>query len=120
MELLRTEHRTIEIKYHDFYCNECDGLVGTSIEHTNGAYDFLGAYEANVFTPDGTFKYYNQCLCEICREKFPTKVAEALKAIGFTCPGGDDNPLNPSMPYPEVNGYVYFDGQDVNETSEQN
>ena len=120
METLRTESKTIEIKYHDFYCNECERLVGTSIEHTNGAYDLLGAYEANVVTPDGTFRYYNQCLCETCREKFPVKVAEALKGIGFNCPGCDDDPLDPSIPYPEYNGYVYFDGKVINEGSEQN
>ena len=86
MEQLRTEETTIEVKYHDFYCNECNCLVGTSLEHTNGAYDLLGIYEVNVLTPDGIFKYYNQCLCETCREGFPSKVSEALKAIGFTCP----------------------------------
>ena len=86
MEQLRTEETTIEVKYHDFYCDECNCLVGSSVEHTNGAYDLLGIYEANVLTPDGTFKYYNQCLCETCKEGFPFKVAEALKAIGFTCP----------------------------------
>jgi len=86
MEQLRTEEATIEVKYHDFYCDECNCLVGSSVEHTNGAYDLLGIYEANVLTPDGTFKYYNQCLCETCKEGFPSKVAEALKALGFTCP----------------------------------
>ena len=118
MEQLRTEEATIEVKYHDFYCDECNCLVGSSVEHTNGAYDILGAYEVNVITPDGTFKYYNQCLCDTCRMGFPTKVAEALKAIGFTCPG--DDWIEPPTPYPMYDGYIYFDGQNICESSEQN
>lgn len=83
-EQIRTEEITTTIEYHDFYCDECECLIGTTVEYPDGGYQFLGAYEVNILTPNGTFKYFNKCLCDTCKENFPVKVAEALEAIGFT------------------------------------
>lgn len=84
-EQIRTEEITTTIEYHDFYCDECECFMGTTTKDPYGGHQFLGIYEINVLTPDGTFQYLNKCLCDTCRENFPTKVIEALEAIGFTC-----------------------------------
>jgi hypothetical protein len=83
MEQLRTEETVTTIKYHDFYCDDCQCLVGTSVEYPDGGYELIGAYELNVLTPDGIFKYYNKCMCDDCKAKFPSTVSSALEAIGF-------------------------------------
>lgn len=83
MEKVVATTETITKNIHEFYCDECEVLVGTSEEYPDGGYERLGAYELNVLTPDGLFKYYDKCLCETCMESFPTKVAEALEAIGL-------------------------------------
>ena len=85
MEKITTTTETITKNVHEFYCDECEVLVGTSEEYPNGGYERLGVYELNILTPDGLFKYYDKCLCDACKESFPTKVAEALEAIGCVC-----------------------------------
>ena len=82
MEKITTTTETITKNVHEFYCDECEVLIGTSEEYPNGGYERLGVYELNVLTPDGLFKYYDKCLCDTCKESFPTKVAEALESIG--------------------------------------
>ena len=82
MEKITTTTETITKNVHEFYCDECEVLIGTSEEYPNGGYERLGVYELNVLTPDGLFKYYDKCLCNACKESFPTKVADALEAIG--------------------------------------
>ncbi|MEE1084302.1 MAG: hypothetical protein UH850_11315 [Paludibacteraceae bacterium] len=82
MEKITTTTETITKNVHEFYCDECEVLIGTSEEYLNGGYERLGVYELNVLTPDGLFKYYDKCLCDACKAGFPTKVAEALEAIG--------------------------------------
>ncbi len=82
MEKIITTTETITKNVHEFYCDECEVLIGTSEEYPNGGYERLGVYELNVFTPDGVFKYYDKCLCDTCKEVFPAKVTEALEAIG--------------------------------------
>ena len=82
MEKITTTTETIIKNVYEFYCDECGVLIGTSEEYLNGGYERLGVYELNVLTPDGLFKYYDKCLCDTCKESFPTKVAEALEAIG--------------------------------------
>ncbi len=85
MEKITTTTETITKNVHEFYCDECAVLIGTSEEYPNGGYERLGVYELNILTPDGLFKYYDKCLCDACKESFPAKVAEALEAIGFVC-----------------------------------
>lgn len=74
---------TITKNIHEFYCDECECLVGSSEEYPNGGYERIGIYELNVLTPDGLFKYYDRCLCEACMASFPEKVAQTLEKIGF-------------------------------------
>ena len=87
-EQIRTEEITTTVEYHDFYCDECECLIGTTTKDSYGGHQCLGAYELNILTPDGTFKYFNKCLCDTCKESFPARVAEALEAIGFV--GADE------------------------------
>lgn len=83
MEKIVTTTETITKNIHEFYCDECGSLVGTSEEYPDGGYARLGGYELNIVTPDGLFKYYNKCLCETCKDGFPAKVSAALEKLGF-------------------------------------
>lgn len=83
-EIITTTTETITKSIHEFYCDECECLVGTSEEYLEGVYDRYGIYPINVLTPDGTFQYYDKCLCDTCKVSFPTKVRQALEEIGFT------------------------------------
>ncbi len=84
MEKIIETTETVTKKVHEFYCDECECLVGTAEEYDNQGYERLGVYALNVVTPDGLFEYYDKCLCETCKESFPTKVIEALESIGFS------------------------------------
>jgi hypothetical protein len=83
MEKITTTTETITKNVHEFYCDECESLIGTSEEYPNGGYERLGVYELNVLTPNGLFKYYNKCLCDTCKENFPIKVFTSLEELGF-------------------------------------
>lgn len=83
MEKIIETTATITKKVHEFYCDECGALIGSSDEYREGDYERCEAFELNVLTPDGLFKYYDKLLCENCKVTFPTKVYEALETLGF-------------------------------------
>lgn len=84
MEKITETTETITKKIHEFYCDECDCLVGSSEEYPDGGYLRYGMYSLNVLLPEGLFKYYDKCLCDACKESFPAKIQEALEELGFT------------------------------------
>ncbi len=84
MERITETTETITKKIHEFYCDECECLIGASEEYPNGGYARHGVYELNVVTPEGLYKYYDRCLCETCQTEFPIRVQEALESLGFT------------------------------------
>ena len=84
MEKITETTETITKKIHEFYCDECGSLVGSSEEYPDGGYLCYGMYELKVFLPEGLFKYYDKCLCDTCKASFPAKIQEALEGLGFT------------------------------------
>ena len=84
-EQIRTEETTVTIKYHDFHCDECNCIVGTSTEEIDGGYARYGMCELQVLTPFGTYECYDKCLCDGCKETFFANTKQALEDLGFVC-----------------------------------
>ena len=84
MERITETTETITKKIHEFYCDDCECLIGTSEEYPDNGYLQYGICEFNILTPQGTYECYNKCLCDNCKNTLFEGVTQALEELGFT------------------------------------
>lgn len=82
MDKIETQTKTIEQRYHNFYCDVCGKYLGTSAECEDGWYQTLGGFGLKWHTPAGWY-YTEKCLCDECREKYLSEVYAGLEQLGF-------------------------------------
>lgn len=69
--------------HHSFYCDNCNKLLGESVEHEDGWYEEFGDYKESIrISGEGEFikKGY---LCDACRKEFTFSLVNALHNLGF-------------------------------------
>lgn len=81
MEKTIKEVKEIEDIKHEFYCDECNCYLGTSLEYDDGYYKKFGELELKFYV-DG-WLYINKCLCDKCKSEFIHNIRETLLNIGF-------------------------------------
>ena len=79
--------QTIVQKVHEFHCDHCKKLVGTSVDSAEGNYEYKGEVEIEVF-----YNYKQEqtmaCLCPECYQK----LLDAISTIApFTYHEEDDD-----------------------------
>lgn len=71
----------IEEVSHEFYCDECEKHLGTSIECDDGWYQDFGEFEIKIYI-NGWY-HIKKCLCDKCRYEFVEKLKTDLYNLGF-------------------------------------
>lgn len=82
MEKIETIIREEEHHEHYFYCDDCDQYLGVREEYSDGYYPKVGEFELKIYLPDGWYKV-EKCFCEECKDKYLSKLQNALKDLGF-------------------------------------
>lgn len=66
---------------HEFYCDKCNKLIGSTFEHENGYYEKLGAVNIQ-FELHMRYKF-NKTLCEYCYKQLIWKLDDTFLNLGF-------------------------------------
>lgn len=82
MEKLEIIERTVQDKIHNFYCDECNKLLGSSHECDDGYYKEFGEFKLRFFASDHWYVSENH-FCDKCKNKFINTVIDTLKELGF-------------------------------------
>ena len=82
MEKINIVNKTIEYRYHIFYCDMCNKELGTTGEWEDGYYHRLGEYNQK-FCLDGEWFHLTRNLCDKCKGKFNEKIKTSLLNLGF-------------------------------------
>lgn len=82
METVTTRERIAAMAYHNFYCDECMRLIGTSFEFEDGYYEELGELELQLYVAPDWYKLKKH-LCIKCREDYILKLKKSLESVGF-------------------------------------
>ena len=82
MEKINTVNKTIEYRYHIFYCDMCNKELGTTGELEDGYYHRLGEYNQDFYLDEKWF-HLTRNLCNECKDKFNEKIKNALFDLGF-------------------------------------
>jgi len=78
MEKINYVEKTEVVTMHEFYCDECGCLLGSSEEWDDGYYEEIG----EVSWSFGNFEK-NGHYCDKCKEKVWNKLKKTLKGLGF-------------------------------------
>lgn len=81
MENAKEIIREIKTYKHDFYCNNCNKYIGSSIESDTGWYQKYGEFKLRFYIDE--WYHISKCLCDDCKKLFIKKIKESLKNIGF-------------------------------------
>lgn len=78
------EHRTGTKTFitHKFYCDDCGEFIGSATEWDDGWYQDIGNFELKFYTPLGWYKL-RKTLCDSCKDKILSRVADTLVEVGF-------------------------------------
>ena len=82
MDKIEIQTKTVEQRYHRFYCDHCGTHLGTSRECDDGYYKSFGDFALDIHTPAGRY-YIEKCLCNQCIEKYLSELYTALDQLGF-------------------------------------
>lgn len=80
-KLEKNEKTCVEIK-HNFFCDNCEKSLGSTVECEDGYYPELGEFESSFHLPDGWYKV-NAHFCDKCREEFVESLKTKLINMGF-------------------------------------
>ena len=83
MDKIEIQTKTIEQRYHNFYCDHCGTHLGTSEEYEDGYYHQYGHFIINFPTPQGYRYKADKYLCDQCKEKYLSELYTALEQLGF-------------------------------------
>ena len=84
MDQVKSEE-IVKIKItHNFFCDGCNKLLGSSVEYEDGYYDHIGEYEHTVFFKHVGKFTINKCLCDNCRLALDKKIQQSMEDLGFT------------------------------------
>ena len=81
MEDVKKVEITTERIEHHFWCDECGGYMGHTVELDDGYYQRLGEYELKFYL-DGWYEL-KKTICPACYVKYFDKVRESLFEAGF-------------------------------------
>ena len=73
--------KTIEVRVHSFYCDECGKYLGTSEEFDDGYFASFGDLLIDIYV--GNRYILKKCLCEDCTNKLREKIKLSLIELGF-------------------------------------
>ena len=83
MEKINTVNKTIEYRYHTFYCDICNKELGTTEEWEDGYYNKLGEYTQSFNLSGVKWFELEKVLCDKCKDEFNEKIKNALFDLGF-------------------------------------
>lgn len=81
MEEIKKVEVTTEKVEHHFWCDECGGYMGHTVEHDDGYCQSLGEYEFKVYL-DGWYEL-KKTICPACYVKFFDRARDNLLKAGF-------------------------------------
>lgn len=76
--MIKTEKIPSTKTIHNIYCDECGKFITSSIEYDDGYFKNPAEFSCRILS----YKFEKE-LCEECKEKFYTKLRDALLKIGF-------------------------------------
>ena len=82
MEKVERVPKTTYRDVHYFYCDDCGTYLGATEEYDDGWYGEKGKFELS-FCVSSRWYRMNKQLCDECREKVLSKVADNLIQLGF-------------------------------------
>lgn len=74
--------RTVQEKIHNFYCDRCNKLLGSSNECEDGYYPEFGDFALRFYVFNQWYVSENH-FCDKCKDKFINTVKETLEKLGF-------------------------------------
>lgn len=77
----KIEKKCIEIK-HNFFCDNCEEYLGSTVEYEDGYYPELGEFNLSFNLPDGWYKAKGH-FCNKCKEEFIESLKTKLVNMGF-------------------------------------
>lgn len=80
--MIKTEEIPTTEIIHKIYCDDCGKCIATSEEYDDGYFYNPAEFSCKILSYT-----YEKELCDECKEKFYTKLKNALLQIGFK--GGD-------------------------------
>lgn len=83
MEKTVTHNARKNIDKHQFYCDECNKFLGTSIEYADGYYETHGDFMLRIWV-EGEWYTLQKCLCDQCRAAKIDALVKFLKGFGFS------------------------------------
>ncbi len=83
MENVITHSVQKDINEHQFYCDECNKLLGTSTEYDDGYYAEYGRFEQSVCIKSQQYTM-RKCLCDQCKAAQINKIVKTLEELGFS------------------------------------
>lgn len=88
MHKIESVTKTVTETIHHFYCDGCGKLLGSTHEHNDGFYDWLGEFDILWRIPDYGCIELNKNFCKKCKQQFLDELVTKLENIGFV--KGDD------------------------------
>lgn len=76
--MIKTEEIQATKKIHKIYCDECGKFITMSEEYSDGYFSNPAEFAYKILSYT-----FEKELCEECKEKFYTKLKNALLKIGF-------------------------------------
>lgn len=76
------EVKVVDRVLHEFYCEECEAYIGKSLEDYDGYYNDLGLIHL-TFKIENNYFTLEKRLCDSCRGKLTTNIANVLVLNGF-------------------------------------
>lgn len=79
--MIKTEKIPSTKTIHKIYCDDCGKFITSSVEYDDGYYKNPADFSCSIYTDD---RYtLEKELCEECKQKYYTKIRNALLEIGF-------------------------------------
>lgn len=85
----KVEERQINLKFHQFYCDECGKFLKEDYEDKEGRYRIPGEFDlihlsyGNLFGENQNYEYKGT-FCKDCKTKKYKWLGEQLVKLGFT------------------------------------